>query len=133
VRVDFVNHLIVEGALACDSWNEDLTIRAVRMYRAARHGWAPPAPLPPVPALALLLDLRRRPSAGVVISHDARTAAAVGLHEAERRWHDLPVGGVLSRPWSRPSRTPATAAIPPRGRRFRPAPRPQQHRAPRRG
>lgn len=54
-------------------------------------------------------------------------------HEAEHRWHDLPIGGVLTRPWSRPSYTRAARAIPPRGRRSRPAPRPQQHRSPRRG
>lgn len=93
-----------------NGWNEDLVTKVVRMYHEAlRQGWAPPAALPSVPTGALLLDPRRCPPAQAAITSEALAAAAVALHEAEREWRDLPIGGRLSRPWEDQHAMPVAA------------------------
>jgi hypothetical protein len=66
---------------------------------ATSRGWSPTAPLPDVPAMAVLLDVRRRPPAEATISRDRITAAVTRLFEARQEWGSLPVGGSLSRAW----------------------------------
>ena len=74
-----------------------------------------------------LIDALTAEVAGLEIEN----AGALVLLEAERRWHDLLTGGMLSRPWPRHGDARAARAIPPRGRRSGCAPRPAQ-RNPRR-
>jgi hypothetical protein len=66
---------------------------------ATGRGWSPPARLPDVPTLVVLLDVRRRPPAQAIISRDRITAAVTELVEARLEWDSLPVGGSLSRAW----------------------------------
>ncbi len=97
-----------------NGWNEDLVTKVVAVLdEAAGRGWSPPARLPDVPAMAVLLDVRRRPPAEATISRDRITAAVTELFEARQEWGSLPVGGSLSRAWQA---TPArrTAATPAR-------------------
>ena len=60
----------------------------------------PPARLPDGPAMAVLLDRRRRPPAEAIISRDRITTAVTGLFEARQEWGSLLVGGSLSRAWA---------------------------------
>lgn len=84
-----------------NGWNEDLVTKVVAVLdEATGRGWSPPAPLPDVPALAVLLDARRRPPVEAVISRDRITAAVTGLFRAKQEWGSLPVGGSLSRAWT---------------------------------
>jgi len=83
-----------------NGWNEDLVTKVVAVLdEAADRGWSPPARLPDGPAMAVLLDARRRPPAEATISRDRITAAVTGLFEARQEWASLPVGGSLSRAW----------------------------------
>jgi hypothetical protein len=88
-----------------NGWNEDLVTKVVAVLdEAASRGWFPPARLPDVPAMAVLLDVRRRPPAQAIMSRDRITAAVTELFEARQEWGSLPVGGSLCRAW------PATLA-----------------------
>jgi hypothetical protein len=84
----------------CNGWNEDLVGKVVAVLdRATGQGGRPPARGPDVPAMAVLLDVRRRPPAEAIISRDRITAAVTELFEAGQEWGSLPVGGSLTRPW----------------------------------
>jgi len=92
-----------------NGWNEDLVTKVVSVLdEAADRGWSPPARLPDVPTMAVLLDPRRRPPAEAVISRDRITAAVTDLFEARQEWGSLLVGGSLSRAWQM-TRDEATA------------------------
>ena len=83
-----------------NGWNEDLVTKVVAVLdEATSRGWSPTAPVPDVPAMAVLLDVRRRPPAEATISRDRITAAVTRLFEARQEWGSLPVGGSLSRAW----------------------------------
>lgn len=93
-------------------WDEDLITKVVDMYREARRqGWSPPASVPSVPTMALLLDPRRRPPTQATFDRRTLTAAAFALHSAEQEWQELPVGRAVSRRWAerQPSRRAPTA------------------------
>ena len=82
-------------------WNEDLVGKVVAVLdEATGRGWSPPARLPDVPTMAVLLDNRRRPPAEAVISRDRIITAVTELFEARQEWGSLPVGGSLSRAWA---------------------------------
>jgi hypothetical protein len=89
-----------ELAKGYSGWDEDLVTKVVDVYQEARgHGWSPPATLPRLPTMALLLDPRRRPPAEAVFSKETITSAVVALWEAEQQWRRLPVGDALTRHW----------------------------------
>jgi hypothetical protein len=80
--------------------NEDLVTKVVAVLNEATgRGWSPPARLPDVPAMAVLLDVRRRPAAEAIVSRDRITVAVTRLFEARQEWGSLPLGGSLSRAW----------------------------------
>lgn len=60
----------------------------------------PSGPLPDVPTMALLLNVRRRPPAEAVINRDRITTAVTELFEARQEWGSLAIGGSLSRAWA---------------------------------
>ena len=84
-----------------NGWNEDLVTKVVAVLdEAAGRGWSPPARLPDVPAIAVLLDVRRRPPAEAVFNRDRITTAVTELLEARQEWGNLAIGGSLSRAWA---------------------------------
>lgn len=100
-----------------NGWNEDLVGKVVAVLdEAAGRGWSPPARLPDVPAMSVLLDVRRRPPAEAIISRDRTTTAVTQLFEARQEWGSLPVGGSLTRAWQATRARPTAA-----GRRRLPA------------
>ncbi|MEZ0112552.1 hypothetical protein ABH920_006574 [Catenulispora sp. EB89] len=83
-------------------WNEDLVTKvAAVLDEATARGWSPPDRLPDVPALAVLLDARRRPPVDATIDRGRVTTAVTELVEARRAWLKLPVGRSLTRTWRR--------------------------------
>lgn len=84
-----------------NGWNEDLVTKVVTVLdEATGRGWSPPARLPDVPGLGVLLDVRRRPPVDATVDRQRVTSAVIDLFEARRAWSELPIGGSLTRTWS---------------------------------
>jgi hypothetical protein len=83
-----------------NGWNEDLVTKVVTVLdEATARGWSPPARLPDVPGLGVLLDVRRRPPVDATVDRQHVTSAVIALFEERQAWAGLPVGGSLSRAW----------------------------------
>ncbi|WP_194892220.1 hypothetical protein [Catenulispora pinisilvae] len=88
-----------------NGWNEDLVTKvAAVLDEATARGWSPPGRLPDVPALAVLLDARRRPPVEAIIDRGRMITAVTELFEARRAWSALPIGESLTHTWQRRQR-----------------------------